>query len=100
MSQAPSAKSFVLLSAACCLSPRYLQARQLLPSIPVSRAPPRLTPTRLDVTNSSRVVSYGSLQAENGASWTVRQVPMSSVEPRLGCASASRSKWLDARHGI
>jgi len=28
---------------------------------------------RPDVTNSSRVVPYGSLQAENGVDWTVRQ---------------------------
>jgi hypothetical protein len=28
---------------------------------------------RPDVTNSSRVVPYGSFQAENGVDWTVRQ---------------------------
>ena len=28
---------------------------------------------RPDTTNSSRVVPYGSLQAENGVDWTVRQ---------------------------
>jgi hypothetical protein len=28
---------------------------------------------RPDVTNSSRVVPYGSIQAENGVDWTVRQ---------------------------
>ena len=40
---------------------------------------------RPDVTNSSRVVPYGSLQAENGVDWTVRQGSdvVSGTETRL-----------------
>jgi hypothetical protein len=45
---------------------------------------------RPDVTNSSRVVPYGSLQAENGVDWTVRQgsnvVSGSETRLRLGVA--------------
>src|ERR1700746_3718737 len=45
---------------------------------------------RPDVTNSSRVVPYGSLQAENGLDWTVRQgsnvVSGSETRLRLGVA--------------
>src|ERR1700730_15588126 len=46
---------------------------------------------RPDVTNSSRVVPYGSLQAENGVDWTVLKARTSSAELRPGCASASRN---------
>jgi len=46
---------------------------------------------RPDVTNSSRLVPYGSLQAENGVDWTVRQGSMLSADPRRGCVSASRN---------
>lgn len=40
---------------------------------------------RPDVTNSSRVVPYGSLQVENGVDWTVRQRSdvISGTETRL-----------------
>ncbi|HSY79873.1 MAG TPA: transporter [Verrucomicrobiae bacterium] len=40
---------------------------------------------RPDVTNSSRVIPYGSLQAENGVDWTVRQGSdvVSGTETRL-----------------
>jgi hypothetical protein len=45
---------------------------------------------RPDVTNSSRVVPYGSLQAENGVDWSVRQgsnvVSGSETRLRLGVA--------------
>jgi len=45
---------------------------------------------RPDVTNSSRVVPYGSLQVENGVDWTVRQgsdvVSGSETRVRLGVA--------------
>jgi Putative MetA-pathway of phenol degradation len=45
---------------------------------------------RPDVTNSSRVVPYGTLQAENGIDWTVRQgsnvVSGSETRLRLGVA--------------
>jgi len=48
---------------------------------------------RPDVTNSSRVVPYGSLQAENGVDWTVRQgsnvVSGSETRLRLGVAQCT-----------
>jgi len=48
---------------------------------------------RPDVTNSSRVVPYGSLQAENGVAWTVRQgsnvVSGSETRLRLGVAQCT-----------
>src|ERR1700723_1004886 len=45
---------------------------------------------RPDITNSSRVVPYGSLQAENGVDWTVRQRSdvISGTETRLGLGAA------------
>jgi len=48
---------------------------------------------RPDVTNSSRVVPYGSLQAENGVDWTVRQgsdiVSGTETRLRLGIAQCT-----------
>ena len=48
---------------------------------------------RPDVTNSSRVVPYGSLQAENGVDWTVRQgsnvISGSETRLRLGVAQCT-----------
>jgi hypothetical protein len=48
---------------------------------------------RPDVTNSSRVVPYGSLQVENGVDWTVRQgsdvLSGSSTRLRLGVAQCT-----------
>ena len=48
---------------------------------------------RPDVTNSSRVVPYGSLQAENGVDWTVRQgsnvVSGTTTRLRLGVAQCT-----------
>jgi hypothetical protein len=48
---------------------------------------------RPDVTNSSRVVPYGSLQAENGLDWSVRQgsniVSGSETRLRLGVAQCT-----------
>src|ERR1700722_18474395 len=48
---------------------------------------------RPDVTNSSQVVPYGSLQAENGVDWTVRQgsdvVSGSETRLRLGVAQCT-----------
>jgi Putative MetA-pathway of phenol degradation len=48
---------------------------------------------RPDVTNSSRVVPYGSLQIENGVDWTVRQrsdvISGSTTRLRLGIAQCT-----------
>jgi hypothetical protein len=48
---------------------------------------------RPDVTNSSRVVPYGSLQAENGVDWTVRQgsdvLSGTTTRLRLGVAECT-----------
>jgi hypothetical protein len=48
---------------------------------------------RPDVTNSSRVVPYGSLQVENGVDWTVRQksdvISGSETRLRLGVAQCT-----------
>src|ERR1700731_1298669 len=49
---------------------------------------------RPDVTNSSRVVPYGSLQVENGVDWTVRQgsnvVSGSETRLRTRCRAMHR----------
>jgi len=49
---------------------------------------------RHDVTNSSRVVPYGSLQAESGVDWTVRQGSdvISGTETRLRLGVAQRTE--------
>src|ERR1700726_3883900 len=48
---------------------------------------------RPDVTNSSKVVPYGSLQSENGVDWTVRQgsdvVSGTETRVRLGAAQCT-----------
>src|ERR1700691_2887663 len=48
---------------------------------------------RPDVTNSSRVAPYGSLQAENGVDWTVRQgsdvLSGTTTRLRLGIAQCT-----------
>ena len=51
---------------------------------------------RPDVTNSSRVVPYGSLQAENGVDWTVRQGSdvLSGTETRLRLGIAQCTEVL------
>jgi len=51
---------------------------------------------RPDVTNSSRVVPYGSLQAENGVDWTVRQGSnvISGTETRLRLGVAQCTEVL------
>jgi len=51
---------------------------------------------RPDVTNSSRVVPYGSLQAENGVDWTIRQGSnvVSSTETRLRLGVAQCTEVL------
>jgi hypothetical protein len=51
---------------------------------------------RPDVTNSSRVVPYGSLQAENGIDWTVRQGSdvVSGTETRLHLGVAQCTEVL------
>ena len=51
---------------------------------------------RPDVTNSSRVVPYGSLQAENGIDWTVRQGSnvISGTERRLRLGVAQCTEVL------
>jgi hypothetical protein len=51
---------------------------------------------RPDVTNSSRVVPYGSLQAENGVDWTVRQRSdvVSGTETRLRLGFAQCTEVL------
>jgi hypothetical protein len=51
---------------------------------------------RPDVTNSSRVVPYGSLQAENGVDWTVRQGSnvLSGTETRLRLGVAECTEVL------
>src|ERR1700693_6611291 len=51
---------------------------------------------RPDVTNSSRVVPYGSLQSENGVDWTVRQGSdiISGTETRLRLGIAQCSEGL------
>jgi hypothetical protein len=73
MSQAPLSKG--VRSAICGM----LLVAPLLASAPASAVDPcptsasEIDTDRPDVTNSSRVVPYGSLQAENGADWTVRQ---------------------------
>ena len=46
---------------------------------------------RPDVTNSSRVVPYGSLQAENGVDWTVRQRSDVDQRDRDEAASGRRA---------
>jgi hypothetical protein len=51
---------------------------------------------RPDTTNSSRVVPYGSLQAENGVDWTVRQrsAVISGTETRLRLGVAQCTEVL------
>src|SRR3984957_458271 len=51
---------------------------------------------RPDVTNSSRVVPYGSLQSENGVGWTVRQGSdiISGTETRLRLGVAQCTEVL------
>ena len=51
---------------------------------------------RPDTTNSSRVVPYGSLQAENGVDWTVRQASnvVSGTETRLRLGVAQCTEVL------
>jgi hypothetical protein len=53
----------------------------------------QISTDRPDVTNSSRVVPYGSLQAENGVDWTVRQgsnvISGSETRLRLGVAQCT-----------
>jgi hypothetical protein len=54
---------------------------------------PEISTDRPDVTNSSRVVPYGSLQVENGVDWTVRQgsnvISGSETRLRLGVAQCT-----------
>jgi hypothetical protein len=73
MSQAKFSKGF--RSAICAV----LFVAALIASAPPSAADTcptsasEIDTDRPDTTNSSRVVPYGSLQAENGVDWTVRQ---------------------------
>jgi Putative MetA-pathway of phenol degradation len=56
----------------------------------------QISTDRPDVTNSSRVVPYGSLQAENGVDWTVRQGSdvISGTETRLRIGIAQCTEVL------
>lgn len=60
---------------------------------PCPNSASEISTDRPDVTNSSRVVPYGSLQAENGVDWTVRQgsnvISGSETRLRLGVAQCT-----------
>jgi hypothetical protein len=94
MSQAPlatirrSAISGVLLVIALITGASVAFAADGCPS-----SSSEISTDRPDVTNSSRVVPYGSLQAENGVDWTVRQgsnvISGSETRLRLGVAQCT-----------
>jgi hypothetical protein len=96
MSQAPLGKS--LRSAMCgMLLVAALIANTLAcaaDTCPTSTS--EIDTDRPDVTNSSRVVPYGSLQAENGVDWTVRQRSdvISGTETRLRLGVAQCTEVL------
>ena len=91
MSQAPLAKSCrsaisgILLAAALIAGASAAVAADGCPT-----SSSEISADRPDVTNSSQVVPYRSLQAENGVDWTVRQgsdvVSGSETRLRLGVA--------------
>jgi Putative MetA-pathway of phenol degradation len=94
MSQAPLAKS-------CCFGIASILFAAVLTiggsgafaadSCPTSVS--EISTDRPDVTNSSKVVPYGSMQAENGIDWTVRQgsnvVSGTTTRLRLGVAQCT-----------
>lgn len=96
MSQAPLRKS--VGSAICGM----LLVAALIASAPASAADTcptsasEIDTDRPDVTNSSRVVPYESLQAENGVDWTVRQRSdaISGTETRLRLGVAQCTEVL------
>jgi outer membrane putative beta-barrel porin/alpha-amylase len=93
MSQAPLSKG--ARSAICGM----LLVAALIASAPASAldtcptSASEIDTDRPDVTNSSRVVPYGSVQAENGVDWTVRQgsdvVSGTTTRLRLGVAECT-----------
>jgi hypothetical protein len=94
MSQASLAKTYrsaisgILLAAALIAGASAAFAADGCPT-----SSSEISADRPDVTNSSQVVPYGSLQAENGVDWTVRQgsdvVSGSETRLRLGVAQCT-----------
>src|ERR1700688_1941553 len=93
MSQAPLAKSrrpaiFGILFVAALIASAPASGADGCPT-----GASEISTDRPDVTNSSRVVPYGSLQAENGVDWTVREgsnvVSGSETRLRLGVAQCT-----------
>jgi hypothetical protein len=94
MSQAPLAKTYpfaisgILLAAVLFVGASVAFAANGCPT-----SVSEISADRPDVTNSSQVVPYGSLQAENGVDWTVREgsnvVSGSETRLRLGIAQCT-----------